>query len=57
MEFYKYHSLGNDYLVFDCQKNKETLNQEKYPKSVIEILVLVQMELLRAHIWMEKRCM
>ena len=29
MEFYKYHSLGNDYLVFDCQKNKETLNQEK----------------------------
>ena len=32
MEFYKYHSLGNDYLVFDCQKNKETLNQEKISK-------------------------
>ena len=31
--------------------------RKKYPKSVIEILVLVQMELLRAHIWMEKRCM
>ena len=32
MEFYKYHSLGNDYLVFDGQKNKETLNQEKISK-------------------------
>ena len=32
MEFYKYHSLGNDYLVFDCQKNTEELNTEKIRK-------------------------
>ena len=33
MEFYKYHSLGNDYLVFDCQeKNTEELNYKKIRK-------------------------
>ncbi len=29
MEFYKYHSLGNDYLVYDCRKNEEELEPEK----------------------------
>ena len=29
MEFYKYHSLGNDYLVYDIRKNREELDQEK----------------------------
>lgn len=29
MEFFKYHSLGNDYLVYDCNKNTEELNSEK----------------------------
>lgn len=29
MEFYKYHSLGNDYLVYDCQRNEEELNAEQ----------------------------
>ena len=29
MEFYKYHSLGNDYLVYDIQKNREELTAEK----------------------------
>ena len=29
MEFYKYHSLGNDYLVYDIRKNQEELDQEK----------------------------
>lgn len=29
MEFYKYHSLGNDYLVYDCQKNRGELDEEK----------------------------
>lgn len=29
MEFYKYHSLGNDYLVYDCRKNREELTKEK----------------------------
>ena len=29
MEFYKYHSLGNDYLVYDCRKNEEELNPDK----------------------------
>lgn len=29
MEFYKYHSLGNDYLVYDVQRNQEELNEEK----------------------------
>ena len=29
MEFYKYHSLGNDYLVYDVQKNTEELTEEK----------------------------
>lgn len=32
MEFYKYHSLGNDYLVYDCQKNKEGLDADKIIK-------------------------
>lgn len=26
--FYKYHGLGNDYLVYDCQKNTAELNEE-----------------------------
>lgn len=29
MEFYKYHSLGNDYLVYDCRKNEEELNADQ----------------------------
>ena len=29
MEFYKYHRLGNDYLVYDIRKNREELDQEK----------------------------
>ena len=29
MEFYKYHSLGNDYLVYDIRKNREELDREK----------------------------
>ena len=29
MEFYKYHSLGNDYLVYDIRKNQEELDEEK----------------------------
>ena len=29
MEFCKYHSLGNDYLVYDIRKNQEELDQEK----------------------------
>ena len=29
MEFYKYHSLGNDYLVYDIRKNQEDLDREK----------------------------
>ncbi len=29
MEFYKYHSLGNDYLVYDIRTNQEELDQEK----------------------------
>jgi diaminopimelate epimerase len=29
LEFKKYHGLGNDYLVYDCNKNKEVLTQEK----------------------------
>lgn len=29
MEFYKYHSLGNDYLVYDCRHNDEALTEEK----------------------------
>lgn len=28
MEFTKYHSLGNDYLVYDCNRNKRTLTAE-----------------------------
>ena len=28
MEFYKYHSLGNDYLVYDIRKNQKELDQE-----------------------------
>ncbi len=32
MEFYKYHSLGNDYLVYDCNKNQEVLDKEKIVK-------------------------
>jgi diaminopimelate epimerase len=27
--FEKYHGLGNDYLVYDCNKNKEVLTKEK----------------------------
>lgn len=26
MTFYKYHGLGNDYFVYDCNQNKEELN-------------------------------
>lgn len=29
--FYKYHSSGNDYLVYDCLKNSETLNSGNIP--------------------------
>ena len=29
MQFVKYHGTGNDYLVYDCQKNKEELDAEK----------------------------
>ena len=32
MEFYKYHSLGNDYLIYDCNKNQEALDKEKIVK-------------------------
>lgn len=28
MEFTKYHSLGNDYLVYDCNRNKRTLTAD-----------------------------
>lgn len=28
MQFYKYHGLGNDYLVYDSNKNKGTLKKE-----------------------------
>lgn len=28
MQFFKYHGLGNDYLVYDCQKNHELLTPE-----------------------------
>lgn len=29
MQLEKYHGLGNDYLVFDAQKNKELLNEQQ----------------------------
>lgn len=29
MEFYKYHSLGNDYLVYDSKKDQKELEQEE----------------------------
>lgn len=32
MKFYKYHSLGNDYLVYDCKENEEILDREKIVK-------------------------
>ena len=32
MQFYKYHGLGNDYLVYDINKNSETLTTEKIVK-------------------------
>ncbi len=41
MEFYKYHSLGNDYLVYDIRKNREELDQEKSSGYAAETLVLV----------------
>ena len=38
MEFYKYHSLGNDYLVYDIRKNREELDQERLSGSAAETL-------------------
>lgn len=32
MRFEKYHGIGNDYLVYDCQKNKEILNPQQIRK-------------------------
>ena len=31
MEFYKYHSLGNDYLVYDIQKNRAIQSGKPFP--------------------------
>lgn len=28
MQFYKYHGLGNDYLIYDCQKNNVSLSSK-----------------------------
>lgn len=32
MQFYKYHGLGNDYLVYDRNKNKDILKREDVVK-------------------------
>ena len=32
MKFEKYHGIGNDYLVYDCQKNTEELDADKIRK-------------------------
>ena len=42
VKFEKYHGIGNDYLVYDCQKNTEELDADKIRKSVTGISGLVQ---------------
>lgn len=29
MKFFKYHGLGNDYFVYDCNRNAEVLTKER----------------------------
>ena len=45
MEFYKYHSLGNDYLIYDCNKIKRRWIRRRLSSFAIAIMVLEQMEL------------
>ena len=53
----KYHCMGNDYLVFDPNKNEMKLGEEQVKMLCDRILASVQTEFWRGRYWTESRCM